>query len=207
MAVLGVLKPRPTSLYHLLPPLPTRLFLDLETRLMCGCFWKARSLWTVSSVAMVAAAGCLVEGPGGEQGRRCRKKVVSFRVVYSNSADVGGSARPFAYAMTKRVGRWRGWPDGEAAKHAGTTKRRQATTDRNTTANRTITPTLKVALWTTAAHPTLQLQPCPRSTTRRILRMASLWPPPPNRPRCRRRSPAAARRAARASVPVASMCP
>jgi hypothetical protein len=59
IAVLGVLNPRPTSLYHLLPPLPTRLDLAaFEPRLwlakMCGCFWKARSLWTVNSVAMNA---------------------------------------------------------------------------------------------------------------------------------------------------------
>lgn len=56
MAVLGVLKPSPTSLYHRRPPFPTRLFffLILVLRKMCGCFWKARSLWTVSSVAMFA---------------------------------------------------------------------------------------------------------------------------------------------------------
>ena len=54
MAFLGVRKPRPTSLYHLRPPLPGRaLFaLVLEFWKMCGCFWKARSLWTVNSVAL-----------------------------------------------------------------------------------------------------------------------------------------------------------
>ena len=44
MAVLGVRKPRPTSLYHLRPPLPTaRDFPDwsLELRKMCGCFYDA----------------------------------------------------------------------------------------------------------------------------------------------------------------------
>ena len=59
IAFLGVRKPRPTSLYHLLPPFPG--FLDLVApRLWLaktwGCFWKARSLWTVNSVAMIAVA-------------------------------------------------------------------------------------------------------------------------------------------------------
>ena len=59
IAVLGVLNPRPTSLYHLLPPRPTLVALAafepfLWLRKMCGCFWKARSLWTVNSVAMIA---------------------------------------------------------------------------------------------------------------------------------------------------------
>ena len=58
-ANLGVRKPRPTSLYHRLPPLPTfvaRAALEpfLWLRKTCGCFWKARSLWTVNSVAMIA---------------------------------------------------------------------------------------------------------------------------------------------------------
>lgn len=57
MAVLGVLKPRPTSLYHLRPPFPTLFCLApaffFELRKMCGCFWKARSLWTASSVAIL----------------------------------------------------------------------------------------------------------------------------------------------------------
>lgn len=57
MAVFGVLKPRPTSLYHLRPPFPTFGVLRLFTFWLvktCGCFWKARSLWTVNSVAMIA---------------------------------------------------------------------------------------------------------------------------------------------------------
>lgn len=56
MAVRGVLKPRPTSLNHLRPPLPTLLLFALfafELRKMCGCFWNARSDWTVNSVAML----------------------------------------------------------------------------------------------------------------------------------------------------------
>lgn len=58
MAVFGVLKPRPTSLYHLRPPFPTLVdfFWLLEFKKMCGCFWKARSLWTVNSVAMIAVS-------------------------------------------------------------------------------------------------------------------------------------------------------
>jgi hypothetical protein len=45
MAFLGVLKPNPTSLYHLLPPFPTLRFAGrvLLARKMWGCFWKARS--------------------------------------------------------------------------------------------------------------------------------------------------------------------
>ena len=62
MAFFGVLNPRPTSLYHLRPPLPTfdDLTLDLEFKKMCGCFWKALSDWTVNSVAMFAenVVGC-----------------------------------------------------------------------------------------------------------------------------------------------------
>ena len=59
IAVLGVLNPRPTSLYHLLPPLPGPFALDafeprLWLRKTCGCFWKARSPWIVNSVAMIA---------------------------------------------------------------------------------------------------------------------------------------------------------
>ena len=59
IAVLGVRKPRPTSLYHLLPPLPGPFALDafeprLWLRKTCGCFWKARSPWIVNSVAMIA---------------------------------------------------------------------------------------------------------------------------------------------------------
>lgn len=54
IAVLGVLKPRPTSLYHLRPAFPTRRFAGRTfwAVKMCGCFWKARSDWTVSSVAI-----------------------------------------------------------------------------------------------------------------------------------------------------------
>ncbi len=60
MAVFGVLNPRPTSLYHLRPFLPARadLTLTLELRKICGCFWKARSAWTVNSVAIFAVGGC-----------------------------------------------------------------------------------------------------------------------------------------------------
>lgn len=89
MAAVGVLNPRPTSLYHLLPFLPGRADLTLVLLLrktaiattvsnssyiplfllvvrssgeriislgdvLCGCFWKARSLWTVSSVAILS---------------------------------------------------------------------------------------------------------------------------------------------------------
>lgn len=60
MAVLGVLNPSPTSLYHRRWPLPIRRFLPrsvllrLELRKTWGCFWKARSLCTVNSVAMIA---------------------------------------------------------------------------------------------------------------------------------------------------------
>lgn len=59
MAVFGVLKPRPTSLYHLRPPFPTLLLLllDFAFAKTCGCFWNARSLWTVNSVAMIAVVG------------------------------------------------------------------------------------------------------------------------------------------------------
>lgn len=78
MAFLGVRKPRPTSLYHLLPPLPTALDLvapRLWLRKTCGCFWKARSLWTVNSVAMIAVGvqsrcvgrGCLSWWNGSRQ--------------------------------------------------------------------------------------------------------------------------------------------
>lgn len=38
----------------LTPPLPGRLVLLLLTRETWGCFWKARSDWTVNSVAMFA---------------------------------------------------------------------------------------------------------------------------------------------------------
>lgn len=38
----------------LTPPLPGRLVLLLVTRETWGCFWKARSDWTVNSVAMFA---------------------------------------------------------------------------------------------------------------------------------------------------------
>lgn len=57
IAVFGVLKPKPTSLYHLRPPLPTFVllvrFVFWLTK-MWGCFWKARSDCTVNSVAMAA---------------------------------------------------------------------------------------------------------------------------------------------------------
>ena len=57
IAVLGVLKPNPTSLYHLRPPFPTLVLLvlfDFWLTKICGCFWKARSDCTVNSVAMFA---------------------------------------------------------------------------------------------------------------------------------------------------------
>ena len=66
IAVLGVLKPRPTSLNHLRPPLPTLLLFaafDLWLRKMWGCFWYARSDWTVNSVAMIATE--TIGGAGG----------------------------------------------------------------------------------------------------------------------------------------------
>ena len=57
IAVFGVLKPNPTSLYHLRPPFPTLVlfvrFVFWLTKI-CGCFWKARSDCTVNSVAMIA---------------------------------------------------------------------------------------------------------------------------------------------------------
>lgn len=61
MAVLGVLKPNPTSLYHLRPPFPTLVLLlltrfDLALAKIWGCFWYARSDCTVNSVAMIAVA-------------------------------------------------------------------------------------------------------------------------------------------------------
>lgn len=72
MAVFGVRKPNPTSLYHLRPPLPTfdDLTFDLEFKKMCGCFWKALSDWTVNSVAMfaefvVSSRKSFVVGRGG----------------------------------------------------------------------------------------------------------------------------------------------
>jgi hypothetical protein len=82
MAVLGVLKPNPTSLYHLRPPFPTlrlaeRVFWAVK---MWGCFWKARSDWTVSSVAIVASRRVVVTGRGDEGirwgARRCWSIVV-----------------------------------------------------------------------------------------------------------------------------------
>lgn len=57
IAVFGVRKPNPTSLYHLRPPFPILvLFVRFVFWLtnICGCFWKARSDWTVSSVAIFA---------------------------------------------------------------------------------------------------------------------------------------------------------
>lgn len=57
IAVLGVLKPNPTSLYHLRPPFPTLVLLvlfDFWLTKICGCFWKARSDCTVNSVAIFA---------------------------------------------------------------------------------------------------------------------------------------------------------
>lgn len=51
MASRGVLNPRPTSLYQRFADLPALANLDAVKT--CGCFWKARSDWTVSSVAIV----------------------------------------------------------------------------------------------------------------------------------------------------------
>jgi len=75
MAFFGVLNPRPTSLYHLRPPLPTfdDLTLDLEFKKMCGCFWKALSDWTVNSVAIFAV--CCCRG-GREVANCCRRKAL-----------------------------------------------------------------------------------------------------------------------------------
>jgi len=101
MAVLGVLKPSPTSLYHLLPPFPTLRFAERTfwAVKMWGCFWKARSDWTVSSVAMT---GSVVD----------RKRSVGEDLSFGHVVDRGLVwifAKPNCSAGVVRVcvcGRW-----------------------------------------------------------------------------------------------------
>lgn len=102
IATFGVLKPRPTSLYHLLPPFPTLFDLPLwalELRKMCGCFWKARSLWTVNSVAMVAECGRSSVVRWAASLGCCRFLLQRARVV--NSSKSKSERRAFSKSHTE----------------------------------------------------------------------------------------------------------
>jgi hypothetical protein len=102
MAVLGVLKPRPTSFTHLLPPFPALLVLPPCFLLFwktCGCFWKARSLWTVNSVAMIAVCWAI----GRSWRRWCIFRRSSLKSRYASPPACNPQSRIHGELCAKRL--------------------------------------------------------------------------------------------------------